>query len=221
MFDTSQSKVTVVINNCNLLTWPKEMISCIEQYSDLHEIIIVDNDSTYEPLLLWYSSIKHRVIKLGRNIGHRAPFLPEVQSQIQTQHFVVSDPDLGLLDVPVDVLTVMQSLLDSQPVDKVGLSLEYRTVPQDSPYFRHVNSWEKHLHETQLVCKGLRLSPVDTTFAMYFKKKRHDYFIGGARLDRPYTARHYPWEVVTPGAEFQYYLDRANNSSSYVGFVDG
>ncbi len=215
----SQFKVTVVINNRDLLTWPKEMVSCIEQYDDLHEIIIVDNASTYKPLLQWYAETRHRVIGLSQNVGHRAPFLHMIQSQIYTDYFVVSDPDLGLLDVSKDVLTRMCGFLDKHPVDKVGLSLEYKTVPMDSPYYKHVNAWEKSLHRTPLVCTGLRKSPVDTTFAMYTKKKRHDYFIGGARMDRPYTARHYPWEVVVPDAEFQYYLDHANRSSSYVGFV--
>ena len=213
-------KVTVVINNRNLLTWPKEMVSCIEQFDNLHEIVIVDNDSTYEPLLQWYREIKHRVIRLDRNIGHRAPFTPEILSQIGTDHFVVTDPDLGLLNVPKDALIVMQSFLDSQPVEKVGLSLEYRTVPKASPYYKHVNTWEKHLHRTPLIANGLRQSPVDTTFAMYSKKKRTDYFIGGARMDWPYIARHYPWEVIVPDAEFKYYLDRANGSSSYTGFVN-
>jgi len=129
----------------------EQMVSCIEQYDNLQEIVIVDNDSTYKPLLQWYTETKHRVVNLDRNIGHRAPFTLEILSQIGTDYFVVTDPDLGLLDVPKDVLTVMQSFLDSQPVEKVGLSLEYKTVPAASPYYKHVNTWEKHLHRTPLI----------------------------------------------------------------------
>jgi hypothetical protein len=196
------------------------MVSCIEQYDDLHEIILVDNASTYKPLLQWYIETKHRVIRLGKNTGHRAPFTPEILSQISTDYFVVTDPDLGLSDVPKDVLTVMHKFLSTRPVEKVGLSLEYRTVPMDSPYYKHVHAWEKSLHRTQAITVGLRKAPVDTTFAMYSKSKRTDYFKGGVRMDRPYTARHYPWEVVVPDDEFRYYLDRANKSSSYNEFVD-
>jgi hypothetical protein len=45
--------VTVIINNCNLLTWPRAMVAEIETFTDLAAILIVDNGSTYPPLLGW------------------------------------------------------------------------------------------------------------------------------------------------------------------------
>lgn len=73
----SNLKVTVVINNRNLLTWPREMVSRIERYENLAGIILVDNDSSYPPLLEWYQTLSHPVIRLDGNLGHECLFLRE------------------------------------------------------------------------------------------------------------------------------------------------
>ena len=41
----------------------------------------------------------------------------------------------------------------------------------------------------------------------------------GARTDKPYTARHLPWDLIEHDEEFSYYLKHANSSSSYVRFI--
>ncbi len=207
----------VLINNRNLLTWPKEMVSCISQFQGLSEIIILDNDSSYPPLLDWYAERPCKIIFTGQNNGHFAPFQDHITSQM-TELFVISDPDMGLLEVPKDVLLKMKDYIEHCPVDKVGLSLNYQIVSPLSPYYTHVNSWEKQFYETPVIHKGIRASGVDTTFAMYSKKKKTTYFVGGCRMDPPYTARHYPWEIITPDEEFIYYLQRVNASSSYASF---
>ncbi len=37
-------------------------------------LVILDNDSTYPPLLEYLDSTPHTVFRLGRNIGHTAPW---------------------------------------------------------------------------------------------------------------------------------------------------
>jgi hypothetical protein len=216
----SNVKVTVVINNRNLLTWPREMVSRIEKYENLAGIILVDNQSSYPPLLEWYQTSPHPVIRLDGNVGHEAPFSQRVLDAIPTEDFVVTDPDLGLLDTPNDTLTHLRQLLHQNPaLGKVGLSLDWRTVPRQSPYYAHCHGYERELWDRPQIGLHLRSAPVDTTLAVYNKKIACHYFIGGARTEPPYTARHYPWELVGVTEEYRYYLDRASTSSSFKSFL--
>jgi hypothetical protein len=211
--------VTVIVNNCNLLTWPRAMVGQIESFGDLAGIIVVDNGSTYPPLLDWYATLAHPVVRLG-NVGHTAPWTPEVRAKVKTQFYVVTDPDLDLSGTPRDCLAYLQRCLVRYPVaKKMGLGLRIDDVPPGSPYYRHVNSVEKRYWELPLYAGGVRPAPVDTTFAIYHKRLFDQYGVCGGRTDHPYTARHLPWSVVERDAEFQYYVDRASRSSSYKTFL--
>jgi hypothetical protein len=217
----SERKVTVIINNRDLLDWPRRMCAFIERMDDLHEIIIVDNGSTYRPLLAWYKQTPHQVI-FAENLGHKAPWMCGVLDQIQTDYYCVTDPDLDISSVPPDCLTHLRDILERNPVlGKVGLSLETGDIPVQSPYWEHVRTYEAALQSTDLVDGQIRLAPVDTTFAVYDRRVLREYRITGARTCAPYTAKHLPWYVVQPEGEFRYYLDNASDtSSSYKLFTN-
>lgn len=217
----AEPRVTVVINNRNLVTWPREMVSRIERYINLAGIIIVDNESSYPPVLEWYRDVQHRVIRLARNEGHEAPFSQQILDEVPTDAFVVTDPDLGLLDTPDDTLArLCRHLQDHPELGKVGLSLDWRAVPVRSRYHAHCHSYERRLWQRPRIGgRGLRRAAVDTTFAIYDKRIATHYFVGGARTGPPYTARHYPWELIEPTPEFQYYLDHASASCSFKSFA--
>src|SRR5258706_6262139 len=83
--------VTVIINNCNLLTWPRAMVAAIEGFADLDSILIVDNGSSYPPLLDWYASVAHPVVRLA-NLGHTAPWTPQGKARVKTRYHVVTPP---------------------------------------------------------------------------------------------------------------------------------
>jgi hypothetical protein len=46
--------ISVIINNRDLLTWTKAMVDKIKTLDNVGEIFILDNASTYKPLLEWY-----------------------------------------------------------------------------------------------------------------------------------------------------------------------
>ena len=211
--------VTIILNNCNLLTWPRAMVGAMEAFDGLAEILIVDNGSTYGPLLEWYEQVPHPVIRLD-NVGHTAPWLPEVKSRVKTDLYVVTDPDLDLSATPRDCLRHLAECLARYPAaKKIGLGLTFDDVPPESPYYAHVHRLEKSYWDLEPLPGGVRQAPVDTTFAIHHKALLDAYEVRGGRTDRPYTARHLPWSVVEPDAEFRYYLQHANRSSSYKQFV--
>ena len=211
--------VTVIINNRDLLEWPRKMCADIERMHGLREIIILDNGTTNRAVLQWYKDCPHKVIFL-ENLGHTAPWDSGVIDLIDTDLYVVSDPDLDLGGVPADTLVHLANILRAFPaLGKVGLSLESRGIPMDSPYFEHVNNYEKLMLERGVIQNLFVNAPVDTTFAIYDRRFLNRYEICGVRALAPYVARHIPWHIVEPDAEFRYYLDHANSSSTYKTFV--
>ncbi|APC06814.1 hypothetical protein AOC10_09820 [Polynucleobacter asymbioticus] len=213
------AKVTVVLINRNLHTWPASMIKRIEAYDSLHEIIVIDHQSSSQDTLNMYSTLKHRVI-YEKNLGHTSPWVENINQQIKTNFYVVSDPDLDLSRVPNDCLDILKSTLCNFPeLEKIGLGLDVESVPIESPYYSHVNSYEKSLWELPLLEGIFRLAPVDTTFAIYHKRVMNHYKVCGARLNFPYVANHIPWTLKGYDEEFAYYLKEANSSSSYKTFL--
>ena len=61
----------VYIVNRNRLTTTKRLVDWLLQSQDLEKIVILDNQSTYEPLLEYYSNLPQGVsVKwIGRNGG--------------------------------------------------------------------------------------------------------------------------------------------------------
>lgn len=210
-------KIPVIINNRNLLTWPKAMVERIQRYDGVGEIIIVDNGSTYEPLLDWYATSPCRIVR-GNNIGIAAPWINGTVEDLKVEYYVVTDPDMGLEDTPNDTLLYLKDKLESMKhLEKVGLGLDWQRVTSDSPYYNHLQGYEKSRWQASYVQNDVHVDvQIDTTFALYSAQR---YFIGGGSTSAPYVARHYPWEFSLEEArgheEFRYYIDHATSASSY------
>lgn len=191
------------------------MCEAISQLDSLHEILILDNGSTYPPLLAWYAECPYHIIRMP-NIGHTAAWQPNVQKEIRTDFYVVTDPDLDLSGLPQDTLNHLRAMLLKHPEQgKIGLSLEIDDYTPDLPFYPINAHVEASYWQAPLLEPGLRRAPVDTTFAIYHKRIMSEYRICGCRTERPYTARHLPWYVRDPDEEFTYYLLHANDSSSF------
>lgn len=138
----TERSIPVIINNRNLVTWVQEMVRRIERYASVGEIVIVDNASDYEPLLDWYETKPCRIVRLQENLGHYSPWSSGTVARFKSGSYVVTDPDMGLETTPDDTLLHLQSKLDASTLCKVGLGLDWESVPVDSPYYRHVQSYE-------------------------------------------------------------------------------
>ena len=212
--------IPVIINNRDLLTWPKAMVSKLKTLDNVGEIFIVDNGSTYQPLLDWYETKPCTLIKVD-NLGHSAPWKCGLVEKLNGL-YVVSDPDLDLKDLPSDTLTYLSKKLNNnQSLGKVGLKLDWESVPQNSSFYKIVYPYEtKRWKTSKIVDEVYTDIHVDTTFALY--KYKH-YFIGGGSVNSPYVARHLPWDFTEQSRlenkEFQYYIKHASNSSSYKVFL--
>ena len=212
--------IPVIINNRNLLTWPKAMVEKISTYEDVGDVIIIDNDSTYIPLLEWYNTNPCTIKKVS-NLGHTAPWLSGIVDKLNSEYYIVTDSDLGLDGIPLDVIPYLIDKMNHLNIDKIGLGLNWQIVKEEALYYNWMQTHEKNRWASSQIKNDIYLDiPIDTTFALYEKK---NYFIGGASTTFPYVARHFPWEMTkeeyNDNEEFKYYIKEATNSSSFKQFL--
>ena len=214
-------RVPVIINNRNLLTWPKAMVNELQKWDGIGDIYIVDNGSTYKPLLDWYATNPCEVVILEENLGHQAPWLCGLVQKLGEPYYAVTDPDLDLFTTSKRTIPLCVEWLEKFPeVGKVGLSLRWDDVPPRSSYYTHVNTYEANRQRNSRVIAGARVDvAIDTTFAVY---NRQEYFIGGISLLE--SARHIPWyyseKERNADKEFSQYLASASSASSYKTFLN-
>jgi hypothetical protein len=212
--------VKVFINNRDRLTWPRRLAETVAREPRC-EVVIVDNASTYPPLLDWYAQCPFRVVRLAENLGHEAPWKSGVIDAEAGPLYGVTDPDLDLSAVPGDWLDVLASGLAAYPgVAKVGLSLAISDLPADAPLRAEVLAWERTAWTNRLD-ERFWISRVDTTFALHARERiqtgQPRWRDRALRADHPYTARHLPW-YLTPGSvpeEEVYYLSRSTGPSHW------
>ena len=94
----------------------RDRVSCLRRLVDWleqagHErIVIVDNASTYEPLLDYLDGSPHQVVRLAENHGKRALWRAGLAP---SDWFVYTDPDiLPMDDCPLDAVEQLRSALD-------------------------------------------------------------------------------------------------------------
>ncbi|CAN5505265.1 hypothetical protein BH23ACT3_BH23ACT3_01390 [soil metagenome] len=184
------------------------------------EIWLIDNASTYEPLLAFLADTPHQVVRLDRNLGHRSPWMSgAVQRQAHGRYFIVTDPDV-VPDpgCPLDALDHFRSLLDRRHMfHKAGFGLRTDDLPDTYALAAEVREWEARFWRSDIqVESGVYHADIDTTFALYKHLDiRHDDHLS-LRTGPPYVARHLPWYVDSANlsAEERYYRTHADPSIS-------
>lgn len=220
-------KIPVVIINRDLLTWPSKMVEDLKTFDNIGDIIIVDNQSTYEPLLEWYKTNPCEIIYSPVNYGQSVPWDLKLHHERSFNYYVVTDPDMDLSETPKDSLTYLVQKMEEHPeYDRIGLTLSNYDLPEDSPYHFHVKTWQERSVPEDSIKNGLLTKQIfDTTFGMY-NITRH--FSGTSCCTQlPYGVKHIPWNITKDeiqnlkekNYEFYYYLKNATSSASYKNFI--
>lgn len=212
----------VYINNRNYLTWPKNMVEVLQIQG--HDVEIIDNASTYQPLLDWYDSNVVKVHRLDQNLGPSSPWLSGVIDY--SNYYVITDPDLDISDIPDDWDEFLIKGLNKYGCGKCGFSLDETKIPPSNPAWipdefnlypdgDHPARWGSHIK----LGRGYINYPIDTTFALYHPNIQN-HFIGGIRTDRPYTARHLPWHIVLDETKDEKYYEIKMDEEIYNYFIN-
>lgn len=199
--------VPVYINVRDRVTPLRKLVSWLEGTDSWARITLLDNASTYEPLLAYLEDTPHKVVRLGQNLGSRSIWLAGLAPD---EPYVFTDPDIVPIDeCPLDAVDRFGDLLDRFPVPKVGFGLYLADLPDtiDPGIVR----WESGPQITgPFVAEGARQSLIDTTFALY-RPGLTEFSYQGIRTDFPYQARHLSpsWYGGELTDEDRFYLDGA------------
>ena len=209
-------RVPIFLNARDLVTPLRAMVDRLLTTPGAGHITIVDNASTWPPLLEWYREVgspEIHVVRLGENRGELAPFgIPPAA----TPYYAVSDPDLDLAGVPDDFIHRLIAGLDRNPDRvKAGLSLRIDDLPEDGPLTEAVRRHEARFWERPLDGDWYDAN-VGLTFAVYPGPARPFRYGPALRAAPPYTARHLPWYLSPESLddEWRYYFEHARCPSA-------
>jgi len=216
--------IPVIIINFNQLHYLEELISFLLRRK-FENIIIIDNQSSYPPLLEYYNSIKNQVTihYLSENLGHKVFYLkPELFNKYAKGYYFLTDADIVPSEnLPENFPSKMLTILDKyfRAITKVGIALRIDDIHDSFPLKNEVLSWEKQFWMKELEPQIFK-AEIDTTFALYkpsyFLREYKD-FIKGIRMGGLYTSRHGGWykDANNLTEEELYYQSTANSSSSW------
>lgn len=200
----------LIINNRDRLHTLQEMVAWA--IAGGHQVVIVDQASTYQPLLDWYGNAGISVIH-SRNVG---PW-PDIRSGMLDfgrtgQLIAYSDSDLDLSECPRDMLERFAEILGSNSsIRKVGCALRIDDLP-NTPVANH--AWKRELE----FWPGGFAQPnypakIASTLAVYRVGQNcritTDLYGPAIRVAGDCTARHRPWYYTADNLpdDERYYLD--------------
>jgi hypothetical protein len=188
--------IPVFIISYNRLGYLSNLIEWLEKagYKNIH---IVDNNSTYPPLLDYLSRSRHQVHRLDKNYGHLVVWECGLFDPIlKSVNYVVSDCDiLPVEECPANAVEYFHGILSKyQNFTKAGFSIKIDDLPESYLLKEKVTDWEKQFWETRIE-ENLFEAAIDTTFALYRPGiyPTDDRWWRSIRAGFPYMSRHLPW----------------------------
>lgn len=203
--------IPILINNYNRLEYLKILIDGLTKrgYNNIH---IIDNNSTYPPLLEYYKTCPYDIIHLGKNVGYDAIWRTDVYERFKDSYYVYTDADLEIDEIcPDNFMEYFLDVLKKHPsCQKVGFSLRIDDLPNHYKNKAKVIEVEKQFWINQNK-EGLYCAKIDTTFALYrpFCKGAANGGYEVYRTPTPYLVRHLPWYIDSDNLsdEEKYYVN--------------
>jgi glycosyltransferase involved in cell wall biosynthesis len=221
-----KSKIPAVIIVYNQLTYLKNMVQQLEPF--VEKIIVVDNKSTYQPLLDYYDKeFKHTLIRRDVNAGPRSVYTCPIIQEMVGDVYIVTDPDILFNPkLPSNFIEDFLEISHQFKAHRVGFALNVTdddirtdliyqrtyTVPLwEQKFWRR---WKKRIYKNH----ELYLCGVDTTFCLNNRVYRGEKELA-IRVAGDCTAIHMPWHRrfmdYVPQDEADAYMI-GNNSISWV-----
>ena len=212
--------IPIIINNFNRYTMLKDLVECFEKRG-YKNIYIIDNNSTYPPLLDYYKTIPYTVFRLKENLGFMAYMKSGIYKQFKNKFFVYTDPDIFLPDeCPDDFLGHFYNILISTPYcAKVGCAIKIDDIPDCYAHKDKVISWESRYWQRP-IGDDKYVAVIDTTIALYKPNVRVGVGYTGNRIRvaGKYTCIHRPWYIDSKNLddEEQYYVNSVKQSTFWT-----
>lgn len=193
--------IPIVIISWNNYYFVKNFINQLKKYKN--RIIVLDNKSSYPPLLDYFKEIKNELTDridirlLDKNYGHTVYLqlkdeLPDV--------YILSDPDLQLNPkMPYNFDKILLKLSEQYESYKVGAALDLSDSDKFIPcpnytFGKNIYDWESQFWTNKIDNNKYELyyADTDTTFCLVNNKYSgsHD---NNIRIAGVFTAKHLPW----------------------------
>lgn len=164
--------IPLIIPNFNQLTYTKNLVNWWQFYYPKNKVVIIDNGSTYEPLLKWYETFQIGVRRVKYKENTPTQNLRKYLDDFKPEYYVISDPDImPHPNTPFDFLEIFKDI-----VDKGYHHVGFQLIIDDLPSWLHNKENVKH-NELQLRHEPISVNghmafkaPIDTTFALYTSK---------------------------------------------------
>jgi len=209
------------INNRDRLTSTRKLVEWLQRAGACY-IHILDNDSSYQPLLDWYKTLKVAdvlVHKLSKNRGPWALWESGLCHDC-TFPFILTDSDcVPARNCPYDLMDKCWEVYNRYPnTQKVGPGLKIDNLPEyydrRTKVLQHEKVFSMDCHEVPE--RDCYHALIDTTFALYRPTANgrppgnHHQF----RLKAPYLVEHVPWyeNSASPSEEEVYYREHCHRN---------
>ncbi len=216
----SYKNIPIIINNFNRLSFLKRLIISLEKRG-YKNIYIIDNNSTYEPLLKYYKKCPYTIFRLKENVGYKAIWKTNIFDKFKHSLYVYTDSDMEIDEsCPDDFMKHFIDIMKKHPLcQKVGFGIRIDNLPD---CFK--NKQEVIKHESQFwineIHKNVYRAPIDTTFALYrpLCGGPADWSQETYRTGFPYVIKHLPWYMDSNNLnhEESYYINSITQSTHWT-----
>ena len=211
--------VPIIINNFNRLTSLKLLIHSLE-IRGYYNIYIIDNQSTYPPLLNFYKTCPYHIFKLDKNYGYKAIWETPIYNLFKKSFYVYTDSDMQIDDLcPDNFIEHFLKIMKKYPKSrKVGFGIRIDNLPDHYKFKSNVIK-----HETQFwneeIEPNIYKASIDTTFAIYrpYYGEAANYKEETYRTGYPYLIKHLPWYIDSEHLDEEelYYISNINQSTHW------
>jgi hypothetical protein len=228
-FTIHPDDVPVYICTYNRFSCTKKLIDWLLD-AGTKRIVIVDNQSTYQPLLEYFKVLPTSVElhSMEMNVGPWNSW--EWANKDSKTPFIFTDSDVVPADCcPKDLIAKCLKTFNENPsggiphCGKVGPGLRLDNVPEENllkPNYHGGNNLKDHeagfwLYRLNEYCFS---SMIDTTFALYAPNYVFTLHWANIRLDKPYVVEHKPWYSRSPYSEEELYYRNQKHCAGTAHF---
>jgi hypothetical protein len=190
-----------------------------------NNITIIDNQSTYQPLLDWYKESGLDVFynNVTENSCHAFRDLVLIGHpkfiDIISNWYVFNDSDIIPLEtVPDNFINDLIEYAIRHQRPKVGMSIKIDDLDMSYPLNAWVHSYESTYWTNAIVDGDVELypHPIDTTFAVHAPGMIPTWSDNTLRVGEPYIVKHAPfyYNPESLPEDEKYYLEHMNKQSS-------
>jgi GT2 family glycosyltransferase len=206
--------IPIIINNFNRLTTTRKLVSDLKRlgYTEIH---ILDNNSTYPPLLEWYDTEPCIVYRLNDNLQGLSIYNSSYIEDFKEYPWIVyTDSDIELNpDTPPLFIEYLINLAEKYSINKVGLAIRIDDLPE-TPFATEYKNWEQKYWTTSPE-PDVYEAHIDTTFCIIKPTLPFDYI--ALRIAGNLTCRHIPWynDFDNLDEEEKYFIETSLEVSTY------